>query len=88
MPEERAPIATDQIEIRLEKLEEGQHQIIERLSRLEGGFEQMNQRIINLEQGQQQLRISLEQGQRWVLGLILGTWVTLAMGIVGLYFRG
>ena len=83
MPEEQT-VTTDQIENRLERLEEGQHQITERLARLEGGFEQMSQRMGSIEQRM----TSLEQSQRWVLGLIFGTWVTLAMGIVGLYFKG
>ena len=29
----------------------------------------------------------MEQGQRWLVGLILGAWVTLALAILGLYAR-
>lgn len=67
----------------------------EDVAEIKGEMRQMNQRISNLEQGQRQmqgslegLRNSMEQGNRWLIGLILGAWVTLALAILGLYARG
>ena len=48
-----------------------------RLSRLEGLFEQMDRRVSGLE-----------QLQRQGLGIMMGTWVSLMMAVLGLYFRG
>ena len=52
---------------RLSRLEDGSNRTDSRLSRLEGGFEQMDRRLSNVE-----------QLQRWALGLIVTSWVTLA----------
>ncbi|MBI2504054.1 MAG: hypothetical protein HYW07_12580 [Candidatus Latescibacteria bacterium] len=61
--------------------------IREDVAEIKGEMRQMNQRISNLEQGQRQLQGSMEQGNRWLIGLILGAWVTLALAILGLYAR-
>lgn len=47
-----------------------------RLSRLETGFEQMDKRVSNLE-----------NMQRWALGIMFGTWITLMLAVLGLYFK-
>lgn len=72
----------------VQQLGEVQHQQGERLARIEGLSEQMDHRLYNIEQNQRQLATSYEQGQRWVIGIMLGTWVTLTVLIMGLYFRG
>jgi len=66
----------------------------EDVAEIKGEMRQMNQRLSNLEQGQRQMqgsmdgiRGSMEQGNRWLIGLILGAWVTLALAILGLYAR-
>jgi len=48
-----------------------------RLARLEGLFEQMDRRFS-----------SLEQLQRQNLGIMMGTWVSLMLAVLGLYFKG
>lgn len=78
MAEERATLPADRVEARLDGLEN-------RLSRLEGLAEQMDRRLSNLEQMLRQLMISQEQGQRWLLGMMFGTWVTLMLAIL---FKG
>ena len=75
---EEGRILEDRIETRLDGIEN-------RLSRLDGTTEQMDRRLSNIEQGQRQMQASIEQGNRWLIGLILGTWVTLALAILGLY---
>jgi hypothetical protein len=59
----------------------------EDVAELKGEMRQLNQRVSNLEQGQRQLQTSLEQGHRWLIGLILGSWVTLALAILGIYLK-
>ncbi len=54
-------------DVRLSRLEDGSNRVDGRLSRLEGGFEQMDRRLLNVE-----------QLQRWALGLVITSWVTLA----------
>ena len=48
----------------------------------------MDRRLSNIEQGQRHMQASMEQGTRWLIGLILGTWATLALAILGLYVKG
>lgn len=71
----------------------------EDVAEIKGEMRQMNQRISNIEQGQRQMQASMEQGfrqlqgsmeqnNRWLIGLILGGWVTLALAILGLYAKG
>ncbi|MBI2952193.1 hypothetical protein HYY27_08865 [bacterium] len=47
-----------------------------RLSRLETGFDQMDKRVSNLE-----------NMQRWALGIMFGSWITLMLAVLGLYFK-
>ena len=60
----------------------------EDVAEIKGEMRQMNQRVGNIEQTLRQLQTSMEQGNRWLIGLILGAWVTLALAILGLYARG
>jgi hypothetical protein len=55
-----------------------------RLSRLEGVVEQMGHRLA--EMGQR--LAGIEQGQRWIMGLIFGVWITLMLAILGPYLKG
>lgn len=48
-----------------------------RLYRLEGLFDQMDRRVS-----------SLEPLQRQGLGILMGTWVSLMLAVLGLYFKG
>ena len=77
---EEGRVLEDRIENRLDGIET-------RLSRLDGTVEQMDRRLSNIEQGQRQMQASMEQGTRWLIGLILGTWATLALAILGLYVK-
>ena len=60
----------------------------EDVAEIKGEMRQMNQRVGNIEQTLRQLQTSMEQGNRWLIGLILGAWVTLALAILGLYAKG
>lgn len=72
--------AEDRIEARLarldEKLEGRFGNIEQRLARLEGGFEQMDKRQSNTE--------SL---QRWAIGLIITSWLTLVGLSITMLFK-
>lgn len=48
-----------------------------KLARVEGLFDQMDRRVS-----------SLEQLQRQGLGIMMGTWVSLMLAVLGLYFKG
>jgi len=76
-------LAQDVAEIKgdVHRLSETVARLTETVSRLsgavegmKGGFDQMDRRLSNLE-----------QNQRWVLGLIFGTWITLMLTIL---FKG
>ena len=75
--EDRTREDVAQIKADLRQVKEGQGAFRESAARLSGTVEQIDRRISNLE-----------QGQRRLIGLILGTWVTLALAILGLYARG
>ena len=86
---EEGRVLEDRIENRLDGMET-------RLSRLDGTVEQMDRRLSNLEQGQRQLQVSLEQGlrqimagqeqgSRWLIGLVVGAWLTIMLTIL---FKG
>jgi len=55
---------------------------------VEGELRQMGERMGNVEQGQRDLAAALRSGQHWLVGLVLGAWLTLGMGVVGLFLRG
>ena len=90
MAEENQTTLTPELEGRLDKIEDRLGSIENRVSRLEGlmegmqgMFEQMSHRMTSLEG-----RIAnLESGQRWILGLVLATWVSIMLAVVGLYFK-
>ena len=79
----------ERIDDRLEHIEEVQRQHGERLSRLEGlvegiklAIEQMDRRLTNLEQTMRQMMESQSSAQRWIIGIILGTWMTTILTIL------
>jgi hypothetical protein len=59
------------MEARLDRLEQGQGVLRESVARLVGVVEQLSQRIGNLE-----------QNQRWVLGILITSWITLMLTIL------
>ena len=81
----------DRIELRFEVVEN-------KLIRFEGLFEQLGQRVLAVENRLSRLeglfeqmdrRVSgLEQLQRQGLGIMMGTWVSLMLAVLGLYFKG
>jgi archaellum component FlaC len=82
MAEENTTISP--VEARLDRIENRLGGLENRVSRIEGllegmqrMFEQMDRRVTNLE-----------QNQRWLIGLVLATWVSLMLAVVGLYFKG
>jgi tetrahydromethanopterin S-methyltransferase subunit B len=72
---EEGRVLEDRIENRLDGIEN-------RLSRLDGTVEQMDRWLSNVEQLLRQMQGSIETGNRWVIGLILGTWVTLMLALI------
>lgn len=59
--------------------------IREDVAELKGEVRQMNQRVGNIEQTLRQLQGSIEQGNRWLIGLVVGAWLTLMLTIL---FKG
>ena len=83
MPEER-PVVEDQILAQLslldEKLEARFDAMEQRLSRVEGGIAQSSERMARLEGGFAQMNErmnSTDQLLRWVLGIMITSWLTL-----------
>ena len=80
MAEERGATLIEGVEARLERIERAiqdfRYDVQGRLARLESGFEQMDKRVSNLE-----------QMQRWAFGLTVGTWITIMLAVLGLYFK-
>ena len=71
-----------QIDGRLSRLDEKANGLESRLSRLEGLVEQMDRRLTNLEQTMRQMMESQSSAQRWIIGIILGTWLTTILTIL------
>ena len=65
------------IKVSVDRLEQGQAALSERMARLEGGFTQMDRRMSNVEQGQRDLVAALRSGHRWLIGLVLFSWLSL-----------
>jgi hypothetical protein len=74
---EEYPMSEGETQVAENRIEMRLDSIENRLSRLEGLFEQMDRRVSGLE-----------QLQRQGLGIMMGTWVSLMMAVLGLYFRG
>lgn len=78
MAEEHRSVREDRLEGRLESIDRGISALREDMAELKGEMRgelrPLTQRISNLE-----------QNQRWVLGIILGTWVTLMLAVL---FKG
>ncbi|MBI2504193.1 MAG: hypothetical protein HYW07_13290 [Candidatus Latescibacteria bacterium] len=91
MSEGKGAMVGDRIELRFDMVEN-------KLSRLEGLFEQLDRRVLAVENklsrleglfDQMDRRVSsLEQLQRQGLGIMMGTWVSLMLAVLGLYFKG
>lgn len=69
--DERLETRLEHLEARLDRLEQGQGVLRESVARLVGVVEQLSQRIGNLE-----------QNQRWVLGILITSWITLMLTIL------
>lgn len=69
--DERLETRLEHMEARLDRLEQGQGVLRESVARLVGVVEQLSQRIGNLE-----------QNQRWVLGILITSWITLMLTIL------
>jgi len=76
MADERGMIIGDRVEARLDKLSADVTDLKVSVGRLETGFEQMDKRVSNLE-----------NMQRWALGIMFGSWITLMLALLGLYFK-
>ena len=66
-----------QLETRFDRLDQGAVRLEGGLSRVEGQIEQMDRRATNLEQNHRQL-----------IGIVVGSWITLMLAVLGLYFKG
>jgi tetrahydromethanopterin S-methyltransferase subunit G len=69
--------------------------IEERVSRLEGAYEQVNSRLNDLNQSMNALRTDMtskfaEVNSRinTLYVILAGSWVTMMVAIIGLYFKG
>ena len=91
MSEEKVAMVGGRIELRFDMVET-------KLTRLEWLFEQLDRRVMAVENklsrveglfDQMDRRVSsLEQLQRQGLGIMMGTWVSLMLAVLGLYFKG
>jgi hypothetical protein len=52
-----------------------------RIAHLEGAYEQIDKRMGSLEGRMESLERKLDDGFRWVIGIILVNWVTLMLAI-------
>lgn len=74
---EESAATTDRLELRLDRLEQGQQSLREDVAELKGETRQITQRVSNVEQNQRQM-----------MAILVGTWITTMLAIVGLYFKG
>jgi hypothetical protein len=91
MSEEKTAVTGDRTELHFDLVEN-------KLTRLEGFFEQLDRRVMAVENRLSRLEglfeqmdrrvSSLEQLQRQNLGIMMGTWVSLMLAVLGLYFKG
>jgi hypothetical protein len=75
--EENVPMKEDPLETRFDRFDQGFVRLEGGLSRVEGQMEQMDRRFPNLEQNHRQL-----------IGIVVGSWITLMLAVLGLYFKG
>ena len=54
----------------------------ERMARLEGSFEQIERRLGNIEQDMRSLRSDLNTRFYWLMGTMLGMWVTIILAVL------
>ena len=76
MPDERGMIIGDRVEARLDRLSADVTDLKVDVSELNGTVSQIDKRVSNLE-----------NMQRWASGVMVGTWVTLMLAVLGLYFK-
>jgi len=67
----------DRLGTRFDRLDQGFVRLDGGLSRVEGQMEQMDRHVTHLEQNHRQL-----------IGVVVGSWITLMLAIFGLYFKG
>lgn len=58
----------------------------QRISRLEGAYEQVDARLHDMAQSIQALRTEMHNRMNTLTAIVVGSWITLALGIIGLYF--
>jgi len=54
----------------------------ERMAKIEGILEQMNARLNHLEGEVRGLRAELHTDVRWIIGFVVGTWITLMLTLL------
>ena len=54
----------------------------ERMARIEGVLEQMNEPLDHLESPVIGLRAELQTDFRWLIGFVIGTWITLMLTLI------
>jgi len=59
----------------------------ERLTKVEGILEQMDRRLNHVETEISDLRSEIRSLFRWVIGLILGMWVTIMMTLIPILLK-
>ncbi len=65
------------LETRFDRLDQGFVHLEGGLSRVEGQVKQVDRRVTHLEQIHRQL-----------LGVVVGSWITLVLAVLSLYFKG
>lgn len=75
MAEERGATIGDALEGRLDRLEQG-------MAELKGTVSQMDKRLSNVETAVNDLRRDNKQAFLWLLGIMLGTWMSTMWAIL------
>ncbi|OGG45888.1 MAG: hypothetical protein A3F84_17200 [Candidatus Handelsmanbacteria bacterium RIFCSPLOWO2_12_FULL_64_10] len=75
MAEERGATIGDALEGRLDRLEQG-------MAELKGTVSQMDKRLSNVETAVNELRRDNKQAFLWLLGILLGTWMSTMWAIL------
>lgn len=98
---EETEILTDRVERiddRLERWEDAQQDLRTDVAELKGETRQIDRRLTNVEQTLLQMQASVEEGfrqavasrernQRWLVGLVLGAWISLMVVMVSILLK-
>jgi len=64
-------------------IKESKHPTLEeRMAKVEGILEQMSTRLNHLESEVRGLRAELHTDVRWIIGFVVGTWITLMLTLL------